>query len=58
MNTAARGGNDLGVCGAPSDPRGVQAAQAQVRGIAAATGPPPDDDTVKRLPEERAEKYG
>ena len=37
--------------------RGVPA--AQVRGIAAGDGPPPDDETVSKwIQERRAEKYG
>jgi hypothetical protein len=37
--------------------RGVPA--AQVRGLAAGSGPPPDDETLRRwLEEHRVEKYG
>jgi hypothetical protein len=39
-----------------SEPRGVPA--AQVRGIAAGKGPPPDDETVKQwIHEGQLEKY-
>jgi hypothetical protein len=43
--------------GGPPQPWGVPA--AQIRGIAAGNGPPPDDDTVEQwIRDRRAEKYG
>jgi hypothetical protein len=43
--------------GKPLHPRGVSA--AEIRGIGAGNGPPPDDETLERwMQEHRREKFG